>query len=249
MSETTAAPVAIVTGAASGLGAASARTLVDDGFAVALLDRDEAGLKTVAHQLAGAGHEVTTLAVDLLDEASVTEAISGFDGRDRLKALVNVAGLISLGLITDISVQDWDRVVGVKLRGDFLTCRAAIPILTANGGGAIVNVSSMSGRTKSVLTAPNYVASNAGVIGLTMSLANQHARDGIRVNCVTPGMIQTPMLDAYQAEQLDAIRAGVPMGRFADPAEIAAVIAFLVSDKASYVTGETINVNGGMFMV
>lgn len=129
------------------------------------------------------------------------------------------------------------------------SCRAAIPILVRNGGGAVVNIASMSGRTKSVLTAPNYVASNAGVIGLTMSLANQHARDGVRVNCVAPGMIQTPMLDAYTGEQLDAIRAAVPMGRFADPSEIASVVSFLTSDAASYVTGETVNVNGGMFMV
>lgn len=244
-----AAPVAIVTGASGGLGAACARRLATDGYAVVLLDRDETGLKTVAEEIDRGGGQATALAVDLLDESAVTETIAELPSAERLRALVNVAGLISLGTVTDISVQDWDQVLGVKLRGDFLTCRSAIPILVRNGGGAVVNIASMSGRTKSVLTAPNYVASNAGVIGLTMSLANQHARDGVRVNCVAPGMIQTPMLDAYTGEQLDAIRAGVPMGRFADPSEIASVVSFLVSDAASYVTGETLNVNGGMFMV
>ncbi len=137
----------------------------------------------------------------------------------------------------------------MKLRGAFLTCKAAIPIMIDNGGGAIVNIASMSGRTKSVATAPNYVASNAGLIGMTMTLAAQHARQNIRVNAVAPGVIETPMLQAYRAEQLDAIRAAVPLGRFAAPEEIAAVVSFLVSDKASYITGETINANGGMFMV
>jgi NAD(P)-dependent dehydrogenase (short-subunit alcohol dehydrogenase family) len=121
--------------------------------------------------------------------------------------------------------------------------------MIANVGGAVVNISSMSGRTKSVATAANYVASNSGVIGLTMTLGAQHAKEGVRVNAIAPGMIETPMLEAYTSDQLDGIRGAVPMGRFADPAEIAAVASFLVSDKASYITGETINVNGGMFTV
>ncbi|MBC3191858.1 SDR family oxidoreductase [Pseudonocardia sp. C8] len=245
----TSRPVAVVTGASGGLGAACARVLADDGYDIELLDRDGPGLKSVADELGRTGATVGAHTVDLLDSDAVTAVFDGLPGRDRLRALVNVAGLISLGTITDITTEDWDRVLGVKLRGDFLTCRAAIPIMTANGGGAVVNCSSMSGRTKSVLTAPNYVASNSGVIGLTMSLANQHAADGVRVNCVAPGMIDTPMLEAYTTEQLAGIRAAVPLGRFADPAEIAAVVGFLVSDRASYVTGETINVNGGMFMV
>ncbi|GAA4395356.1 SDR family NAD(P)-dependent oxidoreductase [Tsukamurella soli] len=242
-------PLAIITGAGGGLGAACAKALADDGYAVTLLDRDKATLDAAAEGLVESGAEVDTIAVDLLDADAVTEAITGYPGRSRLRALVNCAGLISLGGITDITVEDWDRVVGVKLRGDFLTCRAAVPIMVANGGGAIVNISSMSGRTKSVLTAPNYVASNSGVIGLTMTLAAQVARQGVRVNAIAPGMIDTPMLGAYSSEQLDGIRSAVPMGRFASAAEIAAVASFLVSDKASYITGETLNVNGGMFMV
>ena len=242
-------PLAIVTGAARGLGAACARALCDDGFAVCLLDRDAEGLDRAVAGIAASGGSAEAMVVDLLDEAAVPRAVGGHPARGRLKALVNAAGLISLGTIEDITVDDWDRVLGVKLRGAFLTCKAAIPIMAENGGGAIVNIASMSGRTKSVATAPNYVASNAGMIGLTMTLAAQHARQNVRVNAVAPGLIDTPMLHAYRAEQLDAIRATIPVGRFADPAEIAAVVSFLVSDKASYITGETINANGGMFMV
>lgn len=242
-------PLAIVTGAAQGLGAACARALSADGYALCLLDRDEAGLTRTIAELEAAGGRAEAVVVDLLDERAVTDAISRHPDRRRLRALVNVAGLISMGTISDITIDDWDRVLGVKLRGDFLTCRAAIPIMAENGSGAIVNVASMSGRTKSVATAPNYVASNAGVIGFTMTLAAQHAKQNIRVNAIAPGMIETPMLKTFSAAQLDAIRNAIPMGRFADPAEIAAVVSFLVSDKASYITGETININGGMFMM
>lgn len=240
--------LAVVTGAASGLGAACARVLASDGYALCLLDRDVLGLERTASALRSMGCEVSVAAVDLLDAAAVTAAIEHHPERRRLRALVNAAGLVSMGSITDISLEDWDRVVDVKLRGDFVTCRAAIPIMAENGGGAIVNISSMSGRTKSAMTAPNYVASNAGVIGLTMTLAAQHAKQNIRVNGVAPGMIDTPMAKQFLPEQLKVIENGIPMGRLAAPEEIAAVVAFLISDKASYITGETINANGGMFM-
>ncbi|NMO02326.1 SDR family oxidoreductase [Gordonia sp. TBRC 11910] len=244
-----ASPLAIVTGAAAGLGAACARALAGDGFALCLLDRNESGLDAVAAELRESGSEVDVRVLDLLDADAVTSAIADHPGRDRLKALVNVAGLVQLGKVDTVSLADWDRLVGVKLRGDFVTCKAAIPVMAANGGGSIVNISSMSGRTKSVATAVNYVASNAGVIGLTMTLGAQNAPDGVRVNCIAPGMMQTPMLGAFSPEQLAGIEKAIPMGRFADPAEVASVASFLVSDKASYITGETINVNGGMFTI
>jgi len=237
-----------VTGAASGLGAACAQALAVDGFALCLLDCNASGLEQTAAGLRAEGREVSVAAVDLLDAAAVTAAIAQHSERGRLRALVNAAGLVSMGTITDINLDDWDRVVGVKLRGDFLTCRAAIPIMAENGGGSIVNISSMSGRTKSVVTAPNYVASNAGVIGLTMTLAAQHAKQNIRVNGVAPGMIDTPMARQFDPQHLKAIEGAIPMGRFAAASEIASVVAFLISDKASYITGETINANGGMFM-
>lgn len=242
-------PHAIVTGGASGLGAAVAETLAGDGFSLTLLDRSAEGLKATAGRLVGEGYDVDVLEVDLLDEPAVTSALTDHPRNSSLKALVNCAGLVGFGTIEERTVDDWDAMIGVKLRGDFVTCKAVMPVLVAHGGGAIVNIASMSGRTKSVTTSPDYVVSNAGVIGLTMSLASQHAAQGVRVNCVAPGMIETPMLDDFEQSSLDSIRHAIPMRRFAEASEIAAVVSFLVSEKASYVTGETINVNGGMFMV
>ena len=133
-------PLAVVTGASGGLGAACARRLATDGYALVLLDRDEAGLEAVADMVGRDGGEASVVVVDLLEEDAISAAISHLPSPERLRALVNVAGLISLGTITDISVEDWDRVLGVKLRGDFVLCRAAIPIMVENGGGAVVKI-------------------------------------------------------------------------------------------------------------
>lgn len=241
--------VAIVTGSAGGLGAACARALAEDGFALFLLDRDLEGLEATAADLRKDGHTVEVETCDLRDPDDVTRAIDAHARVGTLTALVNVAGIWSGGTVLDVTVEDWDLMHGVKLRGDFLTIKAAVPWLRNAGGGSIVNIGSMSGRTKSVQTAPSYVAANAGIIGLTMSVANQHAKDGIRVNCVAPGMIRTPMLDNYTDAELEAITKAIPLGHIAAPHQIASVVSFLVSDRASYVTGETINANGGMFMV
>ncbi len=241
--------VAIVTGAAGGLGGACAKALGDDGFALFLLDRDLDGLRATAERLRADGHTVDFEVSNLRDPEDVVRAVDAHSRLGTLGALVNVAGIWAGGTVADVSIDDWDAMHGIKLRGDFLMIKSALPWFLRAGGGAIVNISSMSGRTKSVQTAPSYVSANAGIIGLTMSVANQHAKDKIRVNCVAPGMIRTPMLDFYTEAQLEAIRQSIPLGYISDPSEIAAVVSFLISDKASYITGETINANGGMFMV
>lgn len=241
--------VAIVTGAAGGLGAACARALAEDGFALFLLDRDRHGLEATARGLREHGHTVDIETCDLRNADDVLRAVDAHTRLGTLAALVNVAGIWSGGTVLDVTVEDWDLMHDVKLRGDFLMIKASVPWLQRAGGGAIVNIGSMSGRTKSVQTAPSYVAANAGIIGLTMSVANQHGKDGIRVNCVAPGMIRTPMLDNYSEAELEAITKAIPLGHISEPSQIADVVSFLVSNKASYITGETINANGGMFMV
>src|SRR5262249_41242600 len=134
------------------------------------------------------------------------------------------------------------------LRGTFLLCRDLMPLLERAGGAGVVNVASVSGRTKSIFSAPSYVASKGGVIGLSMTLAAQHAAAGVRVNCVAPGIIDTPMLDAYSGEQRRQSWAGIPLGRMGRPDEVADAIVYLLSEQSSYVIGQTINVNGGLFM-
>ena len=162
--------------------------------------------------------------------------------------LVNAAGILQLGTIADVSESDWDRVVDINLKGTYAMCRAVIPVFEARGGGSIVNLASISGRTKSLFSAPNYVASKAGVIGLTMALAAQHAAKGVRVNCVAPGVFRTPMTAVYSDEQWASILATIPLGRVGEASEVADVIASLLSEEWGYVTGQTINVNGGQFM-
>ncbi len=133
---------------------------------------------------------------------------------------MNAAGEVQLGTIADVSVEEWDRVVDVNLKGTFPTCRAVIPHLEARGGGAIVNVASIAGRTKSFYAAPSYVASKGGVIGLTMVLAAQHAARSVRVNCVAPGIIQTPMTRAYTDEQRTSLLPRSPWIESARPTKL-----------------------------
>jgi NAD(P)-dependent dehydrogenase (short-subunit alcohol dehydrogenase family) len=242
--------VVAITGGAGGLGKACAVALSEaTGLRIVLLDVSGVQLKETSGELRAAGIAAETIEVDVRDETSVAAAFDDIAAIGTIGALVNAAGVATLGTIEDTDIETLDQTIGVKLRGAFLTCKAAIPVMRAAGGGSIVNVSSMSGRTKAILTSPAYGSANAGLIGLTMTLAAQSAGHNIRINCVAPGLLDTPMLRMYSTAQLDGMRSASPFGRFASPSEIADVISFLVSDRASYVTGETVNVNGGMFMV
>jgi NAD(P)-dependent dehydrogenase (short-subunit alcohol dehydrogenase family) len=239
----------LVTGGASGIGLATGEVLASGGAHVILVDRDGAAAERQAARLAGEGLAVEGAVADVTDPSAVGHLVDDVSRRVGMDGLVNAAGLLQLGTISDVSEQDWDRIVDVNLKGTYVTCRAVIPVLEALGGGAIVNLASIAGRTKSYFSAPNYVASKAGVIGLTMVLAAQHAASGIRVNCVAPGVFRTPMTSVYTDEQWASILATIPMGRIGEASEVAHVIATLLSDEWGYVTGQTINVNGGQFML
>jgi NAD(P)-dependent dehydrogenase (short-subunit alcohol dehydrogenase family) len=242
--------VALITGGGGGIGGAVARLLTSSGGAVAAFDRSRSAVDRLAAELKGHGHEVMSLVGDITRQEDLTQAVAQVTDRwGRLDILVNAAGLTQLGGIADFDEADWDRVMNVNLKGTYLACKAAYPVMRSQRAGAVVNVASVSGRTKSVFTAPNYVASKAGVIGLTMSLASQWCPDGIRVNCVAPGLAETEMVAVYSAEQRHMLEQSIPMKRFARPQEVANAIVFLASGQASYITGETLNVNGGLFMV
>jgi NAD(P)-dependent dehydrogenase (short-subunit alcohol dehydrogenase family) len=238
----------LVTGGASGIGLATARVLAETGAGLVLADRDAAGVQAAAEGLRAEGAPAEARALDVTDSVAVRDLVEELDRRVRLKGVVNAAGILQMGTVADVADEDWERVLAVNLTGTFAVCKAAIPALARRGGGAIVNLASIGGRTRSHHSAPNYVASKAGVIGLTMSLAAQHAADGIRVNCVAPGVIDTPMTSVLSDEQRAASLAAIPAGRLGDAREVAHVIASLLSDGWSYVTGQTINVNGGLFM-
>ena len=241
---------AIVTGGGGGIGKATCAQLAARGVRVAVLDVDPARAQETVADLAADGSPSIARQVDISDSAQVDRAVACVvDAYGGIDILVNCAGLYRVGTIGDVSEEDWDAMLGVNLKGPFLLCKAVIPIMQPQGSGAIVNVSSISGRTTSMLAGVHYVASKAGIIGLTMCLGNQLAAEGIRVNCVAPGAVDTPMLDFLEPEQKGRLAGRVPLGRLADPDEIAAAIVFLASPAASYITGETLNVNGGSFMV
>lgn len=240
----------LVTGGASGIGFACAQDLAVRGYQVGLLDHDSDALEAAAGRLRAAGYSPDARAVDVTDAAAIDEAIRSFTGGPPIRGVVNAAGIYQRGTALDVDEGSWDRVIDVNLKGTFLVSRAVIPLLVAAGGGSIVNLSSQSGRTKSQFAAPSYSASKGGIIGLSMTLAAQHGREGVRVNCVAPGVIDTPMTrDSYSVDERVAMLAAIPLNRFGSAAEVAAVVSFLISDSASYVTGQTINVNGGGWML
>ncbi|MDE2562330.1 MAG: SDR family oxidoreductase [Sphingomonadales bacterium] len=237
--------VALVTGGASGIGAAAVRQFHREGACVVIADVDAAGGTALAGEL---GARARFHATDVSDydavEALVLEAVSAFG---RLDVLFNNAGIGSFSPIPDLAVEDWQRVIATDLNGVFYGMKAAIPVMREQGGGAIVNTASISGLSGDYGFAA-YNAAKAGVINLTRTAAIDHAREGIRVNAVCPGPVDTPIIAGIS--EVPGLRAtwddAVPMGRFARPEEIAEVAAFLASDAASYVTGAIIPVDGGV---
>ena len=242
--------VAIITGGGSGIGLAIAGRLADDGIAVAVLDREASAADAAAAAIKAAGGDAVGLAVDVTDRPGVEAAVAAVvDQLGAPTVLVNNAGLPQFGSFLKLDLDTWQRVIDVNLTGTFHCCQVVLPHMVAAGWGRIVNISSSSAQGGQQLMAA-YVSSKAGVIGLTKSLALEFGRKGITVNTIPPGFIDTPMLrESEEQGQLgpgvDAAIASTPVRRIGQPEDIAAATAFLVSDDASYVTGQIIGVNGG----
>ncbi|MBF6468322.1 3-oxoacyl-ACP reductase FabG [Nocardia beijingensis] len=242
---------AVVTGAARGIGAAVARRLAADGMAVAVLDLDEAACKTVVDEIESAGGRALAVGVDVADEAAVTRAV------DRVAAelgaptvLVNNAGILRDNLLFKMSVDDWDAVLNVHLRGSFLLARAVQAHMTEQKWGRIVNLSSTSALGNRGQA--NYAAAKAGLQGFTKTLALELGKFGVTANAVAPGFIETEMTAATAArmnisfeELKTAMAAQIPVARTGTPADIAHTVSFLVSEGAGFVSGQVIYVAGG----
>jgi NAD(P)-dependent dehydrogenase (short-subunit alcohol dehydrogenase family) len=241
--------VALVTGAASGIGAASALAFAAAGARVAACDRDLAGAEATAKLIAEAGGEAIACSVDVTDadqtQAMVERVVEAFG---RLDCAHNNAGITGATAPLDrYAVSEWDKVVAVNLTGVFLCLRAEVPAMKAGGGGAVVNTASFSGLV-AVPRIPAYVASKHGVVGLTKAAAVEFGRTGVRVNAVCPGSTRTPMVDGFtggDARIEEAMAAVSPMNRLAEPEEIARTVVWLCSDEAAFVNGHSLAVDGG----
>lgn len=244
--------VIAVTGAAQGIGAATARAFAEERAHVALLDIDEMGAQQVAAEIRAADGRALAIKVDVTDERSVAHAIAAVVSEfDRLDVLVNCAGGYGrLATLEDISVEEWDRTVTLNLRSVFLCCRAAIPHLKKSKAGRIINVASISGRTIAGSTSPAYSAAKAGVIQLTRFLAVQLGPSGITANAIAPVTTLTPRVAALRTpEDVERIASQIPLRRLGKPEDSANAMLFLASDAASYLNGIALDVNGGRVML
>ena len=239
----------LVTGASSGIGAATARAFGEAGARLVLSGLDAEAGESVAHEIASAGGEAAFVHGDLSEKAFCARLVDDAAARlGRLDVLVNNAGLSRRGNAEETSDDDWRLTMAVNLDAVFYLSRAAIPLMRRGGGGVIVNTASELAATATRRLVA-YCASKGGVLQLTRAMALDHAREGIRVNAICPGPVDTPLLVGHRGnpeEELKAIAEATPMGRIGTPDEIAGAITFLASDDASFITGSALLADGGV---
>ena len=252
--------VAIVTGAGQGIGRAIALRLAEDGMHVVVADRQADHAAALADELRAAGHLALALTIDVASAADRQRMIDATLAEfGRLDALVNNAGIQRVALPLDVTEEHWDAVMSVNAKSVYFCCVAALRHMVAQHSGRVVNIASIAGKTASTINHPIYNVSKAAVIAMTKTLAMAHAADGVRVNAVCPGVIETPMQEVVDAEfarvtgrPAEAIRAErvgrIPMGAIGAPADVAGVVSFLIGPDARYMTGQAINVSGGLVM-
>jgi meso-butanediol dehydrogenase/(S,S)-butanediol dehydrogenase/diacetyl reductase len=249
----------VVTGGARGIGLAIARGFADAGASVLLIDRDDSVLAT-AEELTSLGLDAHGVVADVTDEAQVTAAFATAEQLwGSLDVLVNNAGIITISDLDDLALADFQRVLNVNTTAMFLCCKAAAPLLRKSVSGVILNASSGQGRQGFIYT-PHYAASKFAVIGLSQSLAKELARDNIRVNSYCPGIVKTDMWDYNDrewgkrlgtyapGELIEEWISNIPLKRPAEAADVTNLLLFLASDAATYITGQAVNIDGGMFM-
>lgn len=241
--------VAIITGAARGIGKAIALALVREGAKVALIDVEKERLEICKEEIEKRGGQVIAILCDITKsfevQTMVQQALTVFG---RIDILVNNAGIIRRGTIETVTEEDWDKVIEVNLKGTFNCCKAVVETMKKQRYGKIINVSSIAGKMGDITSAPGYGPSKAGIDALTKTLARQLAPYGINVNGVAPHAIETEMSAQWSEERRKEIIASIPLGRLGKPEDVAHAVLFLASEDASFITGEILDVNGGALM-
>ena len=241
--------VAVVTGSGRGIGEAVALALSKEGACVVVSDIDAGSAQKTSDQINSMQGKSMAVRADVSSRSEVRDLFNKTIERfGRIDILVNNAGIFSRTPILEISEDQWDRVIDVNLKGTFLCCQEAVPVMLKQRYGRIVNMASLAGKRGGVTSGINYASSKGGVISLTRALAKQLAPHNILVNAIAAANIETEMLQAYEPEARETQLREIPLGRYGRPEEVAKVVVFLVSDDAGYIVGETINVNGGVFM-
>lgn len=240
--------VAIVTGAAQGIGATIAQVLAEEGCSVVVADLNVTQAEKTAALLQKTG-EAIALGVDVAKKAEVEALVEKTLARwGRVDILVNNAGVCHSTPFALLEAADWEKAISINLTGTFYCCQAVAEVMKRQRSGRIINISSLAGKSGGISVAANYSASKAGILGLTKSLARELAPYGITVNAVTPGTIDTELIRVFSPEQREKLVKSIPLGRFGTTHDVAYAVAFLASDKASFITGEVMDVNGGQFI-
>jgi len=238
----------LITGAGSGIGRATAERFGSEGAAVVCADVNEAGVSETVATIHAAGGEALAVKCDVSQAPSVDELFKkAIERYKKLDVLANVAGVGGFRRLTETTLADWNRTIGVNLTGTFLTCQKAISHILETKG-AIINVASVAGLKSHPFSAA-YCASKGGIVTMTKALAVEYGRKGVRINCLCPGGVETPMIQQFQLPEganPSVLQRIMPLGRMGQPPEIAGVIAFLASDDATYMNGSVVVVDGGM---
>jgi len=241
--------VALVTGAGQGIGRACIERLAEKGMVAVAADIHSGAAEQVALALRQRGYESRSATVDVAEVAAVRETVARVVQEfGRVDVLVNNAGILHTTPLEEITEAEWDRILAVNLKGVFFMSQQVLPLMIGKHWGRIINIASIAGRMGGYSNGLAYSASKAGVIGLTMGMARRVAEFGITVNAVAPGTTMSPILDKIPVAQLEELRQRIPLKRLGEPQDTAALVAFLASEEAGFITGAVVDVNGGMFM-
>ncbi|WP_455367228.1 SDR family NAD(P)-dependent oxidoreductase [[Eubacterium] cellulosolvens] len=241
--------IGIVTGAGKGIGREVALTLSDEGAQIVIADIDEENMKKTADLINSKGGKAITVRTNVAFKEDVKNLVKKtVENYNRIDILINCAGILSTTPFLEVTEQEWNKVLDVNLKGVLFCCQETLPIMLKQKSGKIVNIASLSAKRGGVTSGVDYCSSKAGVVALTRSLAKYAAPHNIIVNAVAPGIIDTEMIHIYPPGMREKQIRDIPLKRLGRPDEVAKVIAFLVSDDANYIVGETININGGLLM-